>query len=221
MGNMCNKGDDINPVKPQVTLEQKKPSCYEISKNGFIFAVVHNSNKVGIIGQMDKYYVPLRDGSEYGIYLSNENKTKCDISVTIDGKSIGNWRLEAYSQASIDRPVDIARRLVFCKVDSSINEVNNNIDEMFVNGQIEVTFTPEIYKTNASASVPVPYGAYDANLSFDGKGMYTPDLGAGYEGGSTKLGNVSSQVYDTRVQFITDVDANKITTMSVRLIAQK
>jgi hypothetical protein len=64
-------------------------------------------------------YVVLPHNQPFHIELTNNGHTECDATVELDGKSIGNFRVNAQSTIKIQRPAGIDRELKFVAETSS------------------------------------------------------------------------------------------------------
>lgn len=51
-------------------------------------------------------YVSMKHNTKYALSLGNHGHRRCDALVSIDGKSIGGFRIGAYETIEIERPVD-------------------------------------------------------------------------------------------------------------------
>src|SRR5579871_630041 len=67
----------------------------------------------------NKSYVEMRDGDHYSIHINNRNATKCHAKISIEGKCVGTWVLNAMESARIERPADIPKKFTFFKVNST------------------------------------------------------------------------------------------------------
>lgn len=173
-------------------------------------------------------YIAMPHKSEYQIVLKNDRSTRCDVSVELDGKNIGTWRLRPFQTARVERPSDIARKFTFFREDSSDAKSLGIVSGKSSNGLIKATFKPEKkYIDFATAS----FGKkkLKSTRSLDSAAslnqMYSnssiePDLYKkqnGYSGGATGLGNNSTQKF-TSVSPIHDIDRQNVTTIHLRMI---
>jgi len=92
----------------------------------------------------DKSYVEMRDGDHYVISLYNGHSTRCHAKITIDGKPVGTWILEPWGSARLERPVDVAKKFTFFKVNSRGGAEAGLIKGDSQNGLVTVEFIPEV-----------------------------------------------------------------------------
>lgn len=178
-------------------------------------------------GREKEGYVALRHGQEYRITLRNDNDTKCDAHVCVDGKEIGIFRVHPHASATIERPADVSRRLTFFK--SGTQEAEKaNLDAVKDDdlGLIQVKFIPEkrreVYRTSGAGGQSVNtsnsplrslwLSGYNGNRESD------PRLATkGMSAGGTGLGQQSSQQFTTASP-IKEIDEARVTTISLRLV---
>lgn len=89
-------------------------------------------------------YVFLKHLDVYKIQLSNNVGRKVDVEVSIDGASIGGFRLEAYRTITIERPVSEAKSFTFVQDTSGEAKEGGVTSGVRTNGLIEVVFKPEL-----------------------------------------------------------------------------
>ena len=117
-----------------------------------------NNFSVRIVGgtEVAGGYVELAHGRQYSIVLSNKNATRCDAKVTIDGKTIGEFRVNAHSSITLERPVHDSGKFTFYK-SGSIEAEQAQLDEASAElGLVNVVFTPE-----HQATYSVTYSTYN------------------------------------------------------------
>jgi len=151
-------------------------------------------------------YVELDHDTQYSLILKNNyHGRRCDAEVTIDGKHIGTWRIEARGGMWIERPAHDTGRLTFYKSGSK-DARKAGLDEVEVDklGLIEVVFTPEIawtyvaYNTslgeNVEPSTSPPYQgvSYDDNSSTAGPLRPEQVIASYTVSNSTRKGSLSS-----------------------------
>lgn len=150
-------------------------------------------------------YVPLEHKSEYSIRLINRHATRCDADVSIDGKSVGVWRVEAGNSIVIDRPSRVNRRFTFVKDTSQEAKQAGVTPAVDTNGLIRAVFTPERHSQDE----------YLEPMSIDIPKYRSADWTAG----GTILGASSDQTFG-ETQKITDIDHDRITTVHLRLVVE-
>lgn len=86
-------------------------------------------------------FVELSHGSQYSIRLASG--VKGDVTIVIDGKAVGTWRLEPYNNVVIERPVNVDKKFTFYKLGSTEAEkAGLRSDNEFL-GIVKVIFIPE------------------------------------------------------------------------------
>lgn len=109
-------------------------------------------------------YVRIRHGQTYSISLRNHHNRVCDADVTIDGKSIGIFRIPTHATISLERPPNDTGRFTFYRLDSpeaaQVGLTNN--DGL---GLISVTFTPELVREPRPLSPSTTWTATPKNLT--------------------------------------------------------
>lgn len=76
-----------------------------------------NGNKPFI---SDNNVFKLNHGTEYKIRIENHHPTlRADVKVSVDGKSIGEFRVNNQNKITVERPVKSARKLTFFAIDSN------------------------------------------------------------------------------------------------------
>jgi len=181
-------------------------------------------------------YVELDHDTQYSLRLKNNyHGRRCDARVTIDGKHIGTWRIEARGNIGIDRPAHDTGRLTFYKSGSRDGH-KAGLDEVRVDdlGLIEVVFTPEIMWTYVSAATSepavtrksIPMYGYDDNStagrSFsDTQECYTVSNSTregSLSSGGTGLSGKSNQNFSNAQSIQYDYSAE--TTINLRLVTR-
>lgn len=116
-----------------------------IVSNNFAVSIKTPYDRTYSFKKIGKYnYVSLPNNSPYKIQLVNNRDQRCDATVTIDGVSVGTWRVPPYDSITIERPANINRRFLFFKQDSSLAKKTNLEHVSPFNGLISVTFKPEL-----------------------------------------------------------------------------
>ena len=98
----------------------------------------------GIPANEKNQYVSLVNGEKYRIRLKNQDKRDCVCKVTIDGKFMGVFFVNANQQVDLERPAHDSGRFTFYTVDSKEGQELQLSTEVKPNdlGLIEVEFTP-------------------------------------------------------------------------------
>ena len=90
------------------------------------------------------YYVEMpKNNVQYRIRLKNNGLVRCDAVVTIDGKNMGTFRINAHSQMLLERPPDVERRFTFFIGGSEGSKQGGHKPKDKNNGLVEVLFKPE------------------------------------------------------------------------------
>lgn len=89
-------------------------------------------------------YVEMEHDTQYTLQLRNNNSTRCDAEVKIDGKHVGTFRLGAHDSMKLERSADDNRRFTCYLRDSEEGE-EVELKSISKNelGLIQVTFKPE------------------------------------------------------------------------------
>ena len=100
-------------------------------------------------------YFALPENAEYFFVVSNGGSTRCDVAISLDGISIGRWRIPAWGTIQIERPVDSNTKFLFVREQYvKSTESQSGSSTISNNGLIELEFFPEILK-ELSASNPI------------------------------------------------------------------
>ncbi len=92
----------------------------------------------------ESYYVEMpKDEVQYKIRLKNNGSVKCDAVITIDGKNMGTFRINSYSEMLLERPSDVERRFTFFVGGSEGSKQGGYKPKDKNNGLVEVRFKPE------------------------------------------------------------------------------
>src|SRR5690348_10484827 len=110
--------------------------------SGFGLAIIVDDKVVAPVNN-DGIYIPLDNGSNYKIRLSNKHEYRCDAEVTIDGEDIGTFRLKPYQTSTIERPGDVAKKFTFYRETSGVAQRAGVTEGKEENGLIQVRFIPE------------------------------------------------------------------------------
>lgn len=89
-----------------------------------------------------KYY-PIRHNTEYSVKLDNNTDKRCNVVLFIDGKEMGIWRINAYSNILLERSSKSSRKFTFVRENSWQAMQGNVIGGTFKNGLVEAKFIPE------------------------------------------------------------------------------
>ena len=90
-------------------------------------------------------YVELPHKTRYTLRLGNRTNGRCDAHVSIDGKLIGIWRIEANDGIRLERPVHDTGHFTFYALDSAeAKRAGLQLNDQL--GLVSVTFVPEKVK---------------------------------------------------------------------------
>jgi len=105
-----------------------------------------NSMSVKVVGGSEKTsgYVEMAHGQQYSLSLRNDRNVRTDAEVTIDGKKLGVFRINANETIRLDRPLDDDGRFTFYRL-GSCEAQQADLDEVSQDnlGLIKVVFRPE------------------------------------------------------------------------------
>lgn len=88
-------------------------------------------------------YVYMRHGATYRLHLHNRDTCRVDAKVTIDGKLVGVFRIDQFSQIVLERPINDNGKFTFFRKDSKEGKAAGGGVSRDDSGLIEVTFMPE------------------------------------------------------------------------------
>lgn len=217
------------------------------SMNGFSIDIKVSGSVIDGHRQIRKDYVSLGNGTWYTVVLNNLNPTRCDVEVFIDNVKMGKWRIKPYSYIEVDRPVNTDKKFYFVEEHSTDAWFGNVVAGSDSNGLISATFYPErdsYITVNAdmfvnsvgpnmrSFNAPTRissncYGAQCTRASYGSSASVMNENLSGaplctdnYRSGATVLKGISNQTFG-KLPPITDIDINRITDLSVRLIVDR
>jgi hypothetical protein len=214
-----------------------------VELNGFKLAILPSDPAKGGVEYVRKYegvYVRIKHNTGYKIELTNTRGVRCDVELSIDGSSVGGFRVNGGDSMTIERPADQARKFLFLKSDSKAAENAGIQAGDPLNGVIRAVFRPEkpqpavlMRSKSLKRSAPMTAG-FDAETSraaplskaarrvpeasFAGAAAYSSQSLALDSAGATALGDASNQTFVT-VSNLTDIDTANITEIAVRLVA--
>jgi len=190
-------------------------------------------------------YVELNHGKQYTLVLRNSRGVSCDAEVTIDGKPIGSFRIDANSSITLERPPNEDKRFTFYKADTGDAQESGQADIVADSyGLVQVAFKAE--KANLyfwhDGTWPKPWGepiAYQHTWTTYTTPSYSPVVAHnvmrstlsdspsgqveilsttdGGTAGITGLSGHSDQEFVTVCSM--DYDESYTTTISIRLVA--
>jgi len=153
-------------------------------------------------------YVLMQHGCHYSLVLRNNNSTRCNARVEIDGKHQGTWRIPPKDAISIERPAHDSGLFTFYEANSKEGvSIGLSKDDPTL-GVVSVTFTPE--KTRHSPEVD--WGAERGAVSYGGFSK-----GSSRSAGGTGLSGRSLQAFGNAEEM--ELDESSATTINLRLVA--
>jgi len=177
-------------------------------------------------------YVRMRHGQVYSVCFSNNLDRRSDAEMSIDGLSMGTWRLRPHQSACIERPATERGRFTFYRADSAEGQaVGSSFVSRGDKGKLSVSFYPEIERNlvhqpfarepsmagdslqfgqKSTSGVAEGYAGPQANKRT--APAYDEDLSAGVTG----LTGRSKQRFRTAGQIERDYD--RMVTLELRLV---
>ena len=188
----------------------------------------------------DHSYAALKHETEYKIKLQNDGGLRTDVTLTIDGESVGKFRLDPYSSFVLERPQGAPRKFTFMKETSSEAREAGVVAKSSENGVVKAVFVPEkqpefMYETaaristnslpkrsrNKSGGIAQHCFRESAGDCDDGDdGGHCKKMSMSLSSGATVLGGKSDQTFRT-VGPITEYDHSKTTTLFVRMVVDE
>ncbi len=125
----------------------------------------------------------------YSIVLCNNYSEDADVTVSVDGKEIGDYRVKRYGNAEVDRPTEEDRQLIFVPVDSA-DAVGAGVASTNPNNGVVVTTWK--FGTKKEPLHVVYRGGFPEPFSFGGQavaaGIQNECSTFGMAGGASTLG---------------------------------
>jgi hypothetical protein len=156
-------------------------------------------------GTEDNGYVELEHNTQYSVFLINDNETRCDATLTIDGIKVGTWRIEAEDSIKLERGVADKGRFTFYKFGSKEGNLSGLRPDKEL-GLIKCQFLPEDIEIYRSGN--------QRNGTYQDKSV--TESTRGISAGGTGLSGNSNQNFGT-ASFIHHYDDNKATIIYLRL----
>lgn len=137
----------INKTKTEIPQMQNKNQNFDLPREGA--RISSEGLRLGdyavCIPQgfyIDTGHVRLEHNIHYSIIMENFGNTSCDTEVSIDGASVGTWRVSNNSKIEIERPVYDTGRFTFYALESEQSrKIGLSADDKL--GLVTVTFMPE------------------------------------------------------------------------------
>jgi hypothetical protein len=184
----------------------------------------------------NKGYVYLHHGDVYAIQVGNKTNENNDVTIEIDGKEVGTWRLAAYASGVIERSADDRGCFTFYELESEeaiqTDLVSVNKEDL---GLVKVTFIPEKQQHQGLPTIDMYSGSKSIggmkgggrggsteNLSYQsnryGSGQSADSRGMTRGAGGTGLSGRSSQEFG-RAQPM-ELDHDRTVVINLRLVAK-
>lgn len=189
--------------------------------------------------ELSSGYVAMQHNAQYSLSLHNYRAEACDAEVSVDGKSIGAFRIYAGGKIVLERPEGDTGRFTFYKLGTPEAGLAQLSDDENL-GRISVTFKPAkkfVGVLNAVATEPwtspwtggwsttdgVNYRSSNSGAAYGATYSASADVAmasaGGMAAGGTGLSGESSQKFYTVSPL--DYDESQITTINLRLVADK
>jgi hypothetical protein len=151
-------------------------------------------------------HVRLEHNLHYSLLMKNHGYLDCDAEVSIDGTTVGKWRIRGNTQIEIERPADDTGRFTFYMLGSGQAKkiglsANDNL------GLVTVVFMPE--RPPPPPPPPANYDSDDSGVRFS-TARFSPHRGG------TGLAGESAQKFNTVAPL--DYDRSKFITIHLRLV---
>lgn len=141
--------------------------------NNYSVEIVSNDlHSYGIPKNEDKGYVIMKDSEQYGIKLTNHSNKKTNATISIDGSSVGTFRIDPYDTFNITRPSDTPKNFTFYEIGSSGAKKAGIVKGESENGLISVSFIPEKTKYTVKSSQQSVYPSTQGYPSHRGFSSY-------------------------------------------------
>ena len=139
-------------------------------------------------------HVSLEHNLHYSLLMKNHGYLNCDAAVSIDGASVGVWRIRGNTIIEIERPADDTGRFTFYRLGSS-QAVQIGLAANDDLGLVTVVFMPE---------KPPPPPPRNSAGGGDAEVKFSPRRGGtGLAGESTQKFSLASPIDYDRPNFIT------------------
>ncbi len=183
-------------------------------------------------------YVKLPHNTQYKIKLGNTGNRRSDCEVSVDGKSVGTFRIDSDSTIILERPIDDSGKFTFYKDGTSeARAAELDLVSKDDRGLISVTFKPEKETTHSNYNEPkwvtgsfypqfwkatkpdldlkgpAPYHRRVKTAAFNLKGLSGQSVTSG---GTGLSGNSNQTFYDVANL---DCDTENFVTINLRLVA--
>lgn len=177
-------------------------------------------------------HVALEHGRQYTLRLMNHDHRRCDAEVTIDGKSLGGFRLLGHGQMTLERmPHDSGRLTFYSSGTNDAAAAGEGGISVPDKGLIQVRFVPEkrpaepVRTVQPVGMVPTMGGGPLLRSRSFGAGGPSAPLEFAPEAEEKTCGGITGLSGHSNQQFVTvggiDRDEGAAVTISLRLITLK
>ena len=169
-------------------------------------------------------YVELEHDTVYRVFLVNDNDSRCDARLSIDGQIVGTWRIEAHDSIVLERPSNSTGRFTFYRFGSKEGQKVDLQANVWL-GLIRCVFLPEKYVQKVYSPLLGTNPYYNENelrgstpKSFGGGSTRRGGGSGGQSAGGTGLSGNSNQSFGKANSI--EYDHDKMTTISIRLVCK-
>lgn len=178
-------------------------------ENNFSLQIIANGQPVNLMWKNGNRYFALRDQQPYEVRLRNDRCTRCDVELSIDGESVGIWRILPYSHIQLRRPANLDRQFVFVRESSKIAQSTGIVPGDAKNGLISARFIPEVNicmwqsPLMCSSSSPLMFGGTTRGTTQYAPTSFGSTFGSTFEStfGSTALPSFSASNFGSSTSF--------------------
>lgn len=167
-------------------------------------------------------YVEMTHGSHYTINLRNNNDVRCDAVVSVDGKHVGTFRIDAHGSMTLERPSNDTGRFTFYRRGTKrFREAELDQISRSDLGCISVEFRPECACRPTIAYTPHRHKMLRQHDDIHDRriGSYgtTEAMNCCFAAGGTGLSGHSDQKFVTVAELV--YDTSRFTTINLRLVS--
>jgi hypothetical protein len=193
----------------------------EVSKlNGFSLEIFDEFGQISKVPHSLSNYYAMQHNTEYKLKLSNTHNANVDAHVSIDGESVGIWRLDPHGKVTIERPSNVARKFTLLR-EGTVDAVKGGIvTGSNDNGVVKVTFKPEFESIVHWFDDPLIRTKNSLSYTNNDYGTMNLQSSNYFDNAGTTLGNRSNQQFN-KVEPLKEIDQSNVTTIYARLIVDK
>lgn len=180
-----------------------------VELNQFAVRVLDTKSNLAYVTKVrgDCHYIEVPHEETYSIELKSNRPNRSDATISVDGSSIGTFRLEPYGRFNIERPGGVNKSFIFTHEDKI--KTDKDLIGKKDNGLITVDFIAEKPRpiTRISAGSR-SFGEYKMQCSSD-----TSSASSGF----TMLGDQTKQLFRS-TDALNETDESSKTRITMRLI---